>query len=51
MFSSDDFKVASMSEFFELLPVFLFLGLVGPFLLAAYSIGFFLDKAGMLESK
>jgi hypothetical protein len=49
MFSREDLKIDSTQEFIEFLPIFIFIGLVAPFLLAAYTVGFFLDKAGLLQ--
>lgn len=50
MFSKDDFKIGSLPEFFSFLLVMPFVGLVLPFLLAAYTMGWFLDMVGWLET-
>lgn len=49
MFSSEDFRIESVSEFLMFLPVAFFLGLVAPFLLLAYKIGFVMDVTGWLD--
>lgn len=49
MFSSDDFRIESVSDFVMFLPVAFFLGLVAPFLIGAYSLGFVMDKVGWLD--
>lgn len=49
MFSDEDFKIDSLPEFFQFLPMLFFLGLVGPFLLAGYSIGFLLNLIGLYD--
>lgn len=50
MFSRDDFRIESPTELFELAPIALFIGLVAPFLLAAYTLGFIMDLRGWLET-
>lgn len=49
MFSSDDFRIESVSDFITFLPVAFFMGLVAPFLIAAYSLGFVMDTIGWLD--
>ncbi len=49
MFSSEDFRIESLSDFFMFLPVVFFIGLVAPFLLLAYKIGFLMDVSGWLD--
>lgn len=50
MFTKEDFKIESAGEFMEFLPIFVFIGLVAPFLIAAYTIGFFINIFGMMDS-
>lgn len=50
MFSRDDFKIHSVQEFVEFLPIVVFLGLVAPFLIGAYTIGFVMDVTGWLNA-
>lgn len=49
MFSSEDFRIQNAQEFFEFLPVAFFLGLIAPFLILAYTIGFFSKLTGWLD--
>ncbi len=49
MFSKDDLKVDDFGELVEFLPVFIFIALVAPFLIAAYKLGFVMDVTGWLN--
>lgn len=49
MFRKDDFHIEDIGDFVAFLPVVFFLGLVGPFLLAGYGIGFALDSIGLYD--
>lgn len=49
MFTSDDFRIESVADFFMFLPIVIFMGLVAPFLIAAYSLGFAMNMAGWLD--
>ncbi len=49
MFSEKDFAIDSVGELFELLPLVLFIGLVAPFLSVAYTIGFCMKAAGIID--
>ncbi|NRA63804.1 MAG: hypothetical protein HRU19_04940 [Pseudobacteriovorax sp.] len=49
MFSSDDFKIDSVSEFLIFLPIVFFIGFIAPFLIGAYKLGFVMDKLGWLD--
>lgn len=49
MFSEKDFKLDSVGELLELLPIFLFMGLITPFLSAAYTLGFLMKVTGILN--
>ena len=49
MFTTEDLKIESAADFFEFLPIFIFVGFVGPFLLVAYTVGFISDLVGWLD--
>lgn len=49
MFREDDFEIEDFGDFLAFLPVVFFLGLVGPFLLAGYGIGFALNAIGLYD--
>ena len=50
MFSKEDFKIGSVGELLEFLPIAPFVGLVAPLLLGAYTLGFLMDKVGWLDT-
>jgi hypothetical protein len=50
MFSKEDFKIDSMSEFISYALLLPFLGLIAPFLIAVYTVGFFEDMLGWLDT-
>ena len=50
MFTRDDFKIESIGDLLEFLPIALFLALVAPFLIAAYTLGFVMDVTGWLRT-
>lgn len=50
MFSRDDLQIDSLEDLLHFLPIALLVGLVAPFLIAAYSVGFVMDKTGWLAS-
>lgn len=50
MFSKEDFKIDSFPELLSFLLVLPFVGLVLPFLLAAYTLGWALDMVGWMET-
>lgn len=50
MFTRDDFRIDSVPDLLEFLPIVVFLGLVAPFLIAAYSVGFVMDVTGWLKT-
>lgn len=50
IFSREDFKIDSLPDFFSFLLVLPFVGLVFPFLGAAYTLGFIMDLTGWLDS-
>jgi hypothetical protein len=50
MFSRDDFQVQSVEDLLHFLPIVIFIGLVAPFLIAAYTLGFVMDVTGWLKT-
>jgi hypothetical protein len=50
MFSKNDFKVDSFSNLLSFMLVLPFVGLVLPFLLAAYTLGWCMDMVGWMET-
>jgi hypothetical protein len=50
MFSKEDFKIDSVSDFCSFLLIMPFVGLVFPFLAAAYILGFLLDVVGWIDT-
>ncbi len=51
IFSKEDLKVEKLSDLIEFLPICFFIGLVGPFVFAAYKLGFVMDAAGWLNPR
>lgn len=49
MFSKDDFQIDDVQDFLLFLPIFIFIGLVSPFIIAAYKLGFIMDVTGWLK--
>ncbi len=49
MFTAEDFKIESAQELIQFLPIVFFIGFIAPFLLAAYGLGFVMDKVGWLD--
>ena len=49
MFSKDDLVIDDPMVFLEHLPIFVFCGLVAPFVIAAYTVGFVMDKLSLLR--
>ncbi len=49
MYTSEDLRIESVSDFVEFLPIFIFVAFVGPFLLVAYTVGFISDLVGWLD--
>ncbi len=49
MFTKEDFKIESIDDLLEFAPVFVFVGLVAPFVLVAYHIGFVLNLLGLIH--
>ena len=50
MFSRDDFKIEKVEDLIEFAPIFIFVALVAPFLIAAYTLGFVMDITGWLKT-
>lgn len=50
MFGREDFKIHDVGDFIQFLPVVVFIGLVAPFLLGAYALGFVMDVTGWLKT-
>lgn len=50
MFSREDLQVESFSDFITFMLVMPFVGLVLPFLLAAYTLGWFMDMVGWMDA-
>lgn len=50
MFSLDDLRIESVEDLVHFLPIVLFIGLVAPFLIAAYTVGFVMDVTGWLQT-
>lgn len=50
LFSKEDFKINDMNDFIEFLPVFVFIGLIAPLVIAAYTLGFLMDQTGWLDT-
>ena len=50
MFSRDDLAIESVEDLVHFLPILVFIGLVAPFLIAAYTVGFVMDITGWLKS-
>ena len=50
LWTAEDFKVESTGDFLSFMVVAPFVGLVFPFLAGAWTLGFFMDKLGWLET-
>jgi hypothetical protein len=50
LFSKEDFKITDVDDFVEFLPIFVFIALIAPLVIAAYTLGFVLDQTGWLET-
>ncbi len=50
MFTAEDFKIDSFGDFLLFIPIAPFVGLVAPFLIAAYTLGLVMDVTGWLET-
>ncbi len=50
MFSKEDFKIESVPDLLSFMIILPFVGLVFPFLAAVYTLGFFEDVVGWLDT-
>lgn len=50
IFSREDFKIDSAADFISFMLILPFVGLILPFLGAAYTLGFFMDLCGWLDT-
>ena len=50
LFSKKDFDIGKPEDFVEFLPILIFCALIAPLVIAAYTLGFVLDKTGWLET-
>jgi hypothetical protein len=50
MFGREDFKIHDAEDFAEFSLIFIFIALVAPLIIAAYTLGFVLDKTGWLDT-
>jgi hypothetical protein len=50
LFDKNDFKIEDPQDLAEFLPVFVFIALIAPLVLAAYGLGFILDQTGWLDT-
>jgi hypothetical protein len=48
-FSLQDISIESGADFLDILPIFIFVAFVGPFLLVAYTVGLISDLVGWLD--
>lgn len=51
MFSKEDFVIEDLSDFFGFMIVLPFVGLIAPFLIAAYKIGFLQEITGWMDNQ
>ena len=49
MFSPEDLSIETIPELFRFMPILIFCGLCGPFLITVYTIGFVSDLIGWLD--
>jgi hypothetical protein len=50
LFTKEDFNLGKPEDLVEFLPIFIFIALVVPLILGAYTLGFVLDKTGWLDT-
>lgn len=50
LFDKNDLKIQDAQDFLEFAPVFVFIALIAPLVLAAYGLGFILDQTGWLDT-
>lgn len=49
MYTKEDLKIDSFGDFITFAPIFIFIALVAPFVIGAYSLGFVMNKVGWLD--
>ena len=49
MYTKEDLKIESAFDMLTFAPIFIFIALVAPFVIAAYGLGFAMDKVGWLD--
>ena len=49
IYSRQDLQIESLPDLLAFLPILIFIGLVAPFLLAGYTLGFCMDMLGLIE--
>lgn len=49
IYSRQDLQIESLPDLLAFLPILIFIGLVAPFLLVGYTLGFCMDMLGLLE--
>ena len=49
MYTKEDLKIDSVGDFIKFAPIFIFVALVAPFVIGAYSLGFVMNKVGWLD--
>lgn len=49
MITSEDMRIDDVGDFVKFIPIVIFIGLVAPFLLGAYAMGFILNIVGLLD--
>lgn len=50
LFEKSDLQIKESDDFLEFAPVFIFIALIAPLVLAAYGLGFILDQTGWLDT-
>jgi len=50
LFDKNDLQISDPQDFLEFAPVFIFIALIAPLVLAAYGLGFILDQTGWLDT-
>lgn len=50
MFTRDDFRIESVEDLLHFAPIAVFIGLVAPLLIAAYTVGFVMDITGWINT-
>jgi branched-subunit amino acid transport protein len=50
LFDKSDLQIHDSEDFLEFAPIFIFIALIAPLVLAAYGLGFILDQIGWLDT-